>query len=267
MYPIKNRALILLAMFTIFGGLRAQAGIVPQPIVFAPVPPHVFGDAPFSVISTSSSGLPVSLSVSSGPATVSGGTVTITGAGPVVLQATQAGDATYAAATTVTQSFTVEKATATVTLSNLAQSFDGNAKSVIVATTPDALALNVTYNGSTIVPSAAGAYVIAVTIDNPNYYGAAAGILIIGAGAQSISFGGVPIPSHIFGDVPFTVAPTASSGLPVTLSVVSGPATVLGSTVTITGAGTVVLQASQAGNGNFAATNLTQSFVVAKAIV
>jgi hypothetical protein len=75
-------------------------------------------------------------------------------------------------------------------------------------------------------------------------------------GAQSISF--EAIPNHNVGDI-FTVTPTASSGLDLTVTVVSGPATVaqtgvsganpslLVFTVTTTGPGIVTLQASQAG--------------------
>jgi hypothetical protein len=72
------------------------------------------------------------------------------------------------------------------------------------------------------------------------------------------------IPTKMYGSVPFTVtAPTATSGLPVTLSVVSGPATILGNTVTLTGVGTVVLAANQAGNGSYsAAPQVTTSFQV-----
>jgi len=68
----------------------------------------------------------------------------------------------------------------------------------------------------------------------------------------------------MYGSEPFTVtAPTATSGLPVTLSVVSGPATILGNTVTLTGVGTVVLAANQAGNGSYsAAPQVTTSFQV-----
>jgi hypothetical protein len=72
------------------------------------------------------------------------------------------------------------------------------------------------------------------------------------------------IPTKMYGLAPFTVtAPTATSGLPVTLSVVSGPATILGNTVTLTGVGTVVLAANQAGNGSYsAAPQVTTSFQV-----
>ncbi len=62
------------------------------------------------------------------------------------------------------------------------------------------------------------------------------------------------IPKKTFGDRPFRVKPPiASSGLPVTLAVVSGPAIILGDLVTLTGAGTVTLAADQGGNSNFAA--------------
>jgi len=42
--------------------------------------------------------------------------------------------------------------------------------------------------------------------------------------------------------------------------VVSGPATISGNTVTLTGVGTVELQANQAANGNYAAATTTTSF-------
>lgn len=53
-------------------------------------------------------------------------------------------------------------------------------------------------------------------------------------------------------DGPFTVTATASSGLACTLSIVSGPATILDGTVTLTGTlGDVVIRVVQAGNGNY----------------
>jgi len=64
------------------------------------------------------------------------------------------------------------------------------------------------------------------------------------------------IPGHFYGDVPFQVTPpTASSGLPVTLSVQAGsPATIdSNNIVTLTGLGTVTLLADQAGDGTYAA--------------
>jgi hypothetical protein len=56
---------------------------------------------------------------------------------------------------------------------------------------------------------------------------------------------------------------TASSGLPVTFSVIDGPATIAGSTVTLTGTGLVTLRASQGGDANFnAAPSVDHPFLV-----
>lgn len=66
--------------------------------------------------------------------------------------------------------FTINKATATITLGNLSQTFDGTPKSVSVTTSPSGLdTVTVTYNGSAVAPSAVGTYSIVVTLTNINY--------------------------------------------------------------------------------------------------
>ncbi|NLR62668.1 hypothetical protein HGH93_31640, partial [Chitinophaga polysaccharea] len=77
-----------------------------------------YGDADFTLSASSNSGLAVTYSVVSGPATINGNTVTITGAGNVTIAADQAGDNRYQAAAQVTQSFIVSKAMLTVTANN-----------------------------------------------------------------------------------------------------------------------------------------------------
>ena len=71
---------------------------MPQAISFGALSRQVVGDAPFALSATASSGLPVSFSLLSGPAIVTGNVLTMTGAGLVVLRASQSGDATYAPA-------------------------------------------------------------------------------------------------------------------------------------------------------------------------
>ncbi len=74
------------------------------------------------------------------------------------------------------------------------------------------------------------------------------------------------IPTKTYGDASFALSATASSGLPVTFTVVSGPASITGNTVTITGAGNVTVRASQAGNSNYlAAVSIDQDFAVIRA--
>jgi hypothetical protein len=86
-----------------------------QTISFGPLPDHTYGDAPFQVSATANSALPVSFAILSGPATMSGNQVTITGTGTVVVEASQAGDASHSAAPVVDQSFTVNPAPLTIT--------------------------------------------------------------------------------------------------------------------------------------------------------
>ena len=98
------------------GGLSAtfQRDIFPdcpgqaQTISFAPLPNREATDGPFSIGATASSGLPVDLYITGGPATLSGNTVTLLGVpGPVSVAAVQSGNASYAPATPVFQSFQV----------------------------------------------------------------------------------------------------------------------------------------------------------------
>ncbi len=83
---------------------------LPQTIDFSPIADRVLSASPFTAVVSASSGLPVTLSVASGPATVAGNTVTLTGLGTVTLRATQAGDGTYLPATPVDRTFRVTAA-------------------------------------------------------------------------------------------------------------------------------------------------------------
>jgi len=69
---------------------------------------QTYGTAPITLMGSSSSGLPLSYSVISGPAVISNGDIlTFTGGGSVVLEANQAGNGTYAAAASADQTLTV----------------------------------------------------------------------------------------------------------------------------------------------------------------
>ena len=79
--------------------------------------------------------------------------------------------------------------------------------------------------------------------------------------SQTITF---PAPSSpVLYGVSISLNATASSGLPVTFSPVSGPCTISGSTLKAAGVGTCVVAANQLGNTNFAAApQVTQSVTV-----
>ena len=180
-------------------------------------------------------------------------------AGPHTTTLSYAGDTNYNAAT-ATNAFTVTKATATVTLGSLSATYDGNPHGATATTTPAGLTVTLTYNGSATVPMNAGSYAVVATVNDANYTGSATGTLVIAAAVTPITFN---VLNHTFGDPPFTVTATSASAGAFTYTVVSGPATINGNTVTLTGPGTVVLQASQAASGNYAANTQQASFNVA----
>lgn len=79
-----------------------------QAISFGQLPNRLTTDAPFQLGATATSGLEVLYEVLSGPATVDGNTVTLTGEeGEVVIEATQPGDDTYDPAEPVQNAFMV----------------------------------------------------------------------------------------------------------------------------------------------------------------
>ncbi|MBD0327797.1 MAG: right-handed parallel beta-helix repeat-containing protein, partial [Pyrinomonadaceae bacterium] len=96
-----------------------------QSISFAAVANKTYGDAPFSLSATASSGLPVSFRVVSGPATVVGNVVTLTGTGTVVVEASQSGNASYNTAPPVTRSFNVNAATNAATAISVSTAASG----------------------------------------------------------------------------------------------------------------------------------------------
>ena len=73
--------------------------------------------------------------------------------------------------------------------SSLTATFDGNAKSAAVTTTPEGLAVDVTYNGLSTAPTGAGTYAVVATINDPNYEGSANGDLVIGKALASMTLG------------------------------------------------------------------------------
>src|SRR5919112_701519 len=109
-----------------------------------------------------------------------------------------------------------------------------------------------------------------VTLQDPNvqhlYLNAvrwAAGSGAAVAEPQTITF--EPLGSKSFGDASFNVSATASSGLPVNFTA-SGTCGIVGSTVSVTGAGSCTITAHQAGNDAYApAADVSQSFDILKA--
>lgn len=248
-----------------------------QTITFGALAAVTFGDAPFDLTATASSGLGITYTSSDETvATVSGSTVTIVGAGIANITASQAGNDDYNAATNVVQVLTVNSANQTITFGALAAVTFGDAPFDLTATASSGLGVTyassdetvVTISGSTVTIVGAGTVNITASQAGNDDYNAATDVvqsLTVNKANQTITFGALA--AVTFGDAPFALTGTASSGLGVTYtSSNENVVTISGSTVTIVGAGTANITASQNGDDDYnAATNVVQSLTVNKA--
>lgn len=186
-----------------------------------------------------------------------------TGAGTYQVTATVAADEIYNSATSAPLPFAIAKAAATITLSNLAQAYDGTPKQPVATTNPVNKAVTFTYNGSSVSPSAIGSYAVVATIDDANYSGSTTGTMVIGQ-AQSISAINLSAPSCAIWETIMASA-FATSGLTVSFSSLT-PAicSVNGTSVSGLRAGTCTIAADQRGDMIYLpASRVTRSITVA----
>jgi sugar lactone lactonase YvrE len=247
-----------------------------QTITFGPLASKTAGDADFNLTATASSGLAVTYT-SSDPtvATVSGNTVTILSSGSTNITASQAGDASYNAATDVVQVLSV-KSNQTITFGTLASKTFGDSPFDPGATASSGLSViytssNIsvaTVSGSTITIVGAGSSDITASQTGNGTYNPAVNVvqtLVVDKENQTITFG--TLASATYHDSPITLGATASSNLIVSYTS-SDPsvAMVSGNTVTIVGAGSADITATQNGSANFnAAPPVIQTLTVNKA--
>src|SRR5271157_2395477 len=111
--------------------------------------------------------------------TLTGGADTNAGSYPVTATIT---DPNYTG--TASGTFVISPAAATVTFSNLTQTYTGSALSPTVTTVPSGLANTLTGGSDTN----AGSYPVTATITNPNYTGTASGTFVISRAAATVTF-------------------------------------------------------------------------------
>lgn len=164
--------------FALINGVLQVTYVGAQTITFSPIANVTFGVSPFTVNASSSSGLPVTISISSGTnailsgttSTLINGTVAVTGAGPLTLQANQAGNGSYPAAPAVSQSFAVAAAPLTVKASTTTYVYDAPTPlvgTVTGAVGSDSFAETFTTNSGTTTPVPVGTYTITPAV-TPN---------------------------------------------------------------------------------------------------
>ncbi len=235
---------------------------------------QLYGAAPFTVSATASSELTVSFTSNTATVcTVSGNTVTLVSVGTCSIEATQAGNGNYLAATAVTRSFGVSKESQTITFASLPAQTYGAAPFNVNASASSGLAVSFastttavcTVSGNTVTLVAHGTCSIEATQAGNNYFAAAPAVTRnfgVSKESQTITF--AALPGQTLGAAPFAVSATATSGLAVSfVSTTSTVCTMSGNTVTLVAVGTCSIEATQAGNNQFATAGaVTKSFKV-----
>ncbi|MGA2736652.1 MAG: SBBP repeat-containing protein [Bryobacteraceae bacterium] len=251
-----------------------QNGLTAQTITFGPLSNQPYGAAPFTVSATASSGLAVSFaSTTPGVCSVSVATVTVAALGTCTIQATQAGNTTYAPATPVSQSFQVTQASQTITFGALSNEAYGAPPFTVAATANSGLTVRFnsqtphlcSVSGATVTLLAVGTCTIQANQPGNADYAAAPVVdqsFQVSQGSQTITFGALS--NQAYGTPPFTVGATASSGLAVRFnSQTPHYCSVSGTSVTLLALGTCTIQATQPGNADYAAAPaVNQSFQV-----
>ncbi len=137
-----------------------------QHITFEAISDKTVGDNVFTVVATSSSGLPITITSSSDKVSISGSQITINAAGHVTLTASQTGNASYNAAPAVEKSFCIKPRVPIIS-----SSFNDASNPVLTSSAPSgnqwyldnaaiASATGVNYN-----VASAGTYKVRVTVD------------------------------------------------------------------------------------------------------
>jgi predicted outer membrane repeat protein len=249
-----------------------------QTITFANPGNRVYGTTP-TLTATASSGLPVTFSSSTtGVCTItSSGALTLITTGTCAINADQAGNGNYSAATGVPQSFSVTAASQGITVTTAAPTSAAyNSQFTVAATASSGLPVSYssgsasvcTSNGATftmIAPS--GACIVQFNQSgNGNYAAAPQLTSSTSAGKANQTIGMISFsPATLDVGGTTTASATATSGLAITFtSTTPKVCTVSGTTVTGVSTGTCAITASQPGDINYsAAASVSQSLTVA----
>jgi hypothetical protein len=268
---------------------QLDVGVGDQTINFTSTAPAAatVGGPTYNVTATATSGLPVALTIdatAAGVCSIAGSTVSFTAVGTCVIDANQAGNASFNAAPQVQQSFAVGMGSQAITFTSTppASPTVGGPAYVVTATgggsgnpvtfTIDATATSVcSITGASVSFLTTGTCVIdADQAGNANYNAAPQAMqsFAVGKSNQTITFTSTAPASATVGGATYVPTATATSGLTVAFTIDASAAAICSisaGTVSFTAAGTCVIDANQAGDSNYnPAPQVQQSFAVGK---
>ena len=233
-----------------------------------------FGDASFSIVAptTNSNGVITYASSNTAVATVSGSTITIVGAGSSTITATQATNTNYLAATT-TASFTVNKATTVLTNFSVPLKIIGNDPFTLVAPTTNSNGAFTYTSSDTTVATIAGTTITILGIGTSTItasqavtsnFTAATTTSVFQVNNKTPIITNFVIPTKTFGDATFSLVDPSSNSIGAFnyRSSNTAVATIEGNIVTIIGAGTSTITATQAVTADYIDGTITATLTV-----
>ena len=252
-----------------------------QTIYFPDISDRTVGAAPFGLEASSSADLPVSYKIVRGNATLSGSTLTVSGDGEIVVEASQPGNNNYLLAEPVQQQFLVtssNKLAQIITVKNVPDTIVVNNSITIDISLNSELnpTIQVTEgairSGNIITFVRAGEVTIQVAQPGNDTYNAAATftkkVVVIEQPiakplSQELVF---EVKEQEFSNKPILLKATATSGLPVTYTVIKGSASIENDTLlVINEVGTITVEAYQAGGDRYGPVTTRTTFKVTRA--
>ena len=256
------------------GGIVESSSQMEQSLSLTSLPSMTYGASNYTLPAKTTQGLTLTWTSSNiNVATISGNTLTVKGAGTATITASQAGNEEYKPFSK-TFTLTVSKATLTVTANNYTIQ-QGSALPTYGVTfsgfkngdTKSVLTKQPTITCSATTASAPGTYSIkasGATAANYNFSYVNGTLTITEKPSQSMSL--VSLPSMTYGAANYTLPTQTTQGLTLTwASSNTGVATISGNTLTVKGAGTAAITASQAGNEEYKPFSKEFTLTVAKA--
>ena len=244
------------------------------------VPTSIYVNGTSTLSASGGSGLgTVTYSLDSGPCTLSGATLTGTGAGDCIVTATKAADSPYDSATSSPVTVAVSLAPqATLVVVPTPSSINVNGTSTLSATGGSgsgAVSYSLvsgpcTLSGATLTGTGAGSCIVTATQAADSTYDSATSspVTVAVSLAPQATLVVVPTRSSINVNGTATLSTTGGSGSgAVTYNLVSGPCTLSGATLTGTGAGSCIVTATKAADSTYNSATSAQVTVVIPAPV
>lgn len=245
-----------------------------QEITIDPIGSKTYGDVPFTISATATSGLPVTYS-SSNPSviSISNNVATILSAGQVSITATQAGNTEYDM-TTTSIDVVVAKAPQTITFATLPSKSVNDPSFELTAQSSSQLAISYSSSDNNVVSiinnvatihSGGTVEITASQSGNSNYLPALAvtRLQVVTKNDQVITF--PAIAERTFGDLAFDITASSTSGLPVDFTLENDDiALLVNNKIIILAPGSVIITASQSGNSQYNAAPPVQRTLIVK---